>query len=370
MTETYSGFPVHINSSNRKSGERSVAGIRRFVTYIYGYENGEKGENSGFARIEVRKKECRLEIHFRGIPGMHSEGDVYLFRADAGKLVLYPIGKMQIMNGRGDYGTVFDAEKFDGTASFSKMDGIVIREKNGYLYLTKWTDGNTVAVREENLVLRKSGEDAEAKSDIHMSGVGEEIKQDIHMSEAKSNIRMPEAGVDTNQDIRMSKTGTVGNSAGKSETSTKKETDIPAGIEELQATEIPMKNIFPQFCWRDSWERMLKNHESFHPAGQSNITCLRIELRELKELPRKYWYLGNNSFLLHGFFNYHYLVLGKFERERWFIGIPGVYQQQERVMAAIFGFPEFLTVDLEFQKSPGTEEPVNRFGYWYHTLDE
>lgn len=32
-----------------------------------------------------------------------------------------------------------------------------------------------------------------------------------------------------------------------------------------------------------------------------NVECVRIELKDLRELPRKYWYLGNNSFLLHGF---------------------------------------------------------------------
>ena len=75
------------------------------------------------------------------------------------------------------------------------------------------------------------------------------------------------------------------------------------------------------------------------------MECVRIELKDLRELPRKYWYLGNNSFLLHGFFNYRYLVLGKLEEDKWFIGVPGIYQQQERVMAAIFGFPEFMTTD-------------------------
>ena len=52
-------------------------------------------------------------------------------------------------------------------------------------------------------------------------------------------------------------------------------------------------------------------------------------------------------------------MLGKLEEDKWFIGVPGIYQQQERMMAAIFGFPEFMTTDH-----------INQFGYWYHTLDE
>lgn len=96
------------------------------------------------------------------------------------------------------------------------------------------------------------------------------------------------------------------------------------------------------------------------PFSEKNITCIKIELKDLRELPRKYWYLGNNSFLLHGFFNYRYLVIGKIEEDtqnRWFLGVPGIYQNQERVMAIIFGFPEFMPEQVE-----------NRFGCWYRFL--
>ena len=129
--------------------------------------------------------------------------------------------------------------------------------------------------------------------------------------------------------------------------------------EELHATEMPMRNIFPKFVWVDTWERFKNTYPYFTLPEDKNVECVRIELKDLRELPRKYWYLGNNSFQLHGFFNYRYLVLGKLEEDKWFIGVPGIYQQQERMMAAIFGFPEFMTTDH-----------INQFGYWYHTLDE
>ncbi len=53
------------------------------------------------------------------------------------------------------------------------------------------------------------------------------------------------------------------------------------------------------------------------------MECVRIELKDLRELPRKYWYLGNNSFFAARIFNYRYLVLGKLEEDKWFIGVPG-----------------------------------------------
>ena len=44
-----------------------MAGMKRFVTYIYAYEEGKKGSNVGFARIEIRGQDARIEIHLRGV---------------------------------------------------------------------------------------------------------------------------------------------------------------------------------------------------------------------------------------------------------------------------------------------------------------
>ena len=44
-----------------------MAGMKRFIAYIYGYENAKKAGNTGFARIELRGEECRLEIHLRSV---------------------------------------------------------------------------------------------------------------------------------------------------------------------------------------------------------------------------------------------------------------------------------------------------------------
>lgn len=129
---------------------------------------------------------------------------------------------------------------------------------------------------------------------------------------------------------------------------------------------IPKPEPLPE-NWNLKWEFIMENYPVMTPfAGDEKTLCVRWELKDLRLLPRQYWYLGNNSFLLHGFFNYRYLILGiteKAEKKRWFIGIPGVYQNPERVMATLFGFPEFRN-----EKSA----PVNtgEFGYWYRYLNE
>lgn len=119
--------------------------------------------------------------------------------------------------------------------------------------------------------------------------------------------------------------------------------------------------------WALKWQFLLENYPVMTPfAGDENTLCIRMELKDLRLLPQKYWYLGNNSFLLHGFFNYRYLILGMTEQpehKKWFIGVPGIFQNPERVMATLFGFPKFRN-----EKSA----PINtgEFGYWYRFLDE
>ena len=57
--------------------------------------------------------------------------------------------------------------------------------------------------------------------------------------------------------------------------------------------------------WSLKWEFIMENYPVMTPfAGDEKTLCVRWELKDLRLLPRQYWYLGNNSFLLHGFFNY------------------------------------------------------------------
>ena len=114
--------------------------------------------------------------------------------------------------------------------------------------------------------------------------------------------------------------------------------------------------------WEQTWRYMLRIYPVLNQFGDNDqVICVRIEIKDVRLLPEKYWSVVNNSFLLHGFFNYRYLIFGKTGRN-WIIGIPGIYQNQEHVMASIFGFPDFLA---QARKNERGEQP----GYWYRILD-
>ena len=88
------------------------------------------------------------------------------------------------------------------------------------------------------------------------------------------------------------------------------------------------------------------------------------DLTQLLSMGEKQRELYYNSFLLHGYYNYQMLLFGYMQGEakQWFLGIPGVFSNQEQLLAGIFGFPEFRTKQVTRQKT-------GEFGYWYRYLD-
>ena len=112
---------------------------------------------------------------------------------------------------------------------------------------------------------------------------------------------------------------------------------------------------------RDMEKKTLESMSA--PAGTASLR--RIGITDIRSLPKCNWKLCNNSFLVHGFFNYHYLILKTVEngdKKQQFIGVPGIYEQPERMMALLFGFPEFEAAENNAGKPAASA--TGTFGYW------
>ena len=114
---------------------------------------------------------------------------------------------------------------------------------------------------------------------------------------------------------------------------------------------------------KELWENMRKRYPkilAFDYADGCEI--LAIKPQDIGLLPRENWIYGNNSFLLHGYYNYRYLILARLNQPdgggRYLLGVPGHYQSNEKYMAAMFGFSDFVLS----KKQPPRD---SRFGYWY-----
>ena len=124
-----------------------MAGMKRFIAYIYGYENAKKAGNTGFARIELRGEECRLEIHLRSVYAAQTHCRVYLFRKQGNQMEGSLIGEMDVRNGAGDFATAMKTMHIPTSSlSFFEMDGIFLCSEDGRIFMSRWTEGEPLTV--------------------------------------------------------------------------------------------------------------------------------------------------------------------------------------------------------------------------------
>ena len=72
---------------------------RRLISYIYAYEGSVKGKNIGYAKIEIRGGQCRIQANVKHVYVGGGEIGVYLLTP--GEELL--LGRIFIRNGAGEY---------------------------------------------------------------------------------------------------------------------------------------------------------------------------------------------------------------------------------------------------------------------------
>ncbi|MFR5320879.1 MAG: DUF6128 domain-containing protein [Mediterraneibacter gnavus] len=107
--------------------------------------------------------------------------------------------------------------------------------------------------------------------------------------------------------------------------------------------------------------------ETAHPCEPTS-RIRKLSYEDLSSLQKPFWRLANNSFLLHGYHNYHHLLLLEEDEHQW-LGVPGIYSPREAHAAELFGFPQFTR---EYhQKLTLSEDECSTdkdFGYWCRCL--
>lgn len=115
----------------------------------------------------------------------------------------------------------------------------------------------------------------------------------------------------------------------------------------------------------DKWEQLKRQFKVIHPFGDDR-EFVSIEIKDFTVLREAYQKLVNNSFLLHGFYNYRHLILGKDSRigssneTCFYLGVPGVFFEREKMVAVMFGFEGF--------ESAGAVE-IGKFGYYLRRVE-
>ena len=271
--------------------------MKRFITYLFCYEDGAKSKNIGFIRTDIRNNLCRMEIHIQNLGRFQGKAKAFLL-AKAEKPEGIELGQIVMTQGRGDGAFSFSTKNLmESSYDFGNVRGVGIRFGNQYYAASFWED---------------------TSEEVFLNG-----KFTIWLKE-QSKDEMKAAACEMPQ----------------------KEEERPKKAKKEEKPQEPQKEENPQ--------------EQKEPNKKSG-NVRRIDMNGIRTLPKKNWYLCNNSFLLHGFYNYHYLIVKEKECEgqkRQYLGVPGYYARQERIMAMMFGFPEF---EAEKETEPVEE---GTFGYW------
>lgn len=118
---------------------------------------------------------------------------------------------------------------------------------------------------------------------------------------------------------------------------------------------------------RENWRKLQHSYPHIHPFSDGQIRqCLQLTMKDLPELRKNSWFIGSNQFLARGCQQYRHFLLGIFRDDNgqdtgWVLGIPGIYDEKERFLAGMFGFPNF---------KPARDSSIRsgQFGYWYRFL--
>ena len=451
-----------------------MSAYHRLISYIYAYEGGIKGKNTGFAKLETRGTSCRIQVSVRRVFAGGSPIGVYLL---AGQEEIR-IGTLFVRGGNGEFRAVVNCENIEGSGcNMEECCGLTLHETDSAwrAYKTIWEDAVAHAAEVEladvtaEKVREQEAEKEEAtrklaenvSREVNSASVGKEKldeaseltrsgemesqdtstetekKEAVNINETDFGISQPqpEKLEDSNLEIfedtetmeavpdisetsdhqeaevvQETQTETPQESSQESTQEAQTETPQESSQESYQEAQTEARRKDSQESTREVWKEALPDsppdhQEAFQPGSQNQkqpqpdsskefpkedpaeslwnrlraaypkvtaFECadgceiLVIKPQDIGLLPRENWVYGNNSFLLHGYYNYRYLILARLgkpgERGRYILGVPGHYGNNEKYMAAMFGFDRFVR---------STRQPPrdSRFGYWYTDLN-
>lgn len=390
-----------------------MADYKRLVSYIYAYPGGVRDKNVGFAKAEVRNGQFKLTVSVKGVYTDTPElFGVYVMvdgkKHQPGGFTLLKTGTVMVNQGIGQYQDLFNPMNINQSGyTFEDISGIALARENEDFYrmFSLWedcilnteditfaqpeaaaasnpvvqADSEEVSVKEQ--VNRTTGQEAERKS-AEMSGNVRESETVRRNAEDVSENEVEEAAV-TSKPATPESAQSAGRQADLQQETAQMKAQQVRAMEAVQ--ELLFRNTNPQGTMpqntklQDTTPQNAKPQEEMPAFEKVFINrdfidafeddyfydCVEVTPELLKQLPIEDDAVVNNSFLVHGYYNFKHILFGKVcendNNTRYFIGVPGMYCNRERFMASMFGF-------CNFKKSHRSDYSNPYFGYWYQEI--
>lgn len=304
-----------------------MSGYYKKTAYLDYLENGMKVRNVGFIRLEENAGTLRMDIRIRNAP--EDLSGPFALDADTGGLV----GRILLEKGAGGCRMVWRMGALPPGVCRKETGGVCLRLPGQRLIRAAWDvplalaveTGLPAAAREEKAVLSAASREDRDESPVAAAEVKAAALSEI-------SAAYPADG-------------------GSGDAAKRQESGLPAPDREEPV------------CYGDKWTQLCHMYPVIHPFGDER-EYLSVAPRDFVVLRQDFQKLVHNSFLLHGYYNYRHLILGRVPARdgwRYYLGVPGNFYEREKMAAEMFGFEAFE--GEKEQAGPGD------FGYYMKKVE-
>lgn len=390
-----------------------MADYKRLVSYIYAYPGGVRDKNVGFAKAEVRNGQFKLTVSVKGVYTDTPElFGVYVMvdgkKHQPGGFTLLKTGTVMVNQGIGQYQDLFNPMNINQSGyTFEDISGIALARENEDFYrmFSLWEDcilnteditfAQPEAAAASNPVVQADSEEVSVKEQVNRTTGQEAERKSVEMSE---NVRESETVRRNAEDVSENEVEeaavTSKPATPESAQSAGQQADLQQETAQMKAQQVRAMEAVQELLFRNTnpqgtmpqntklqqttpqnakpqeempaFEKVFINRD-FIDAFEDDYfyDCVEVTPELLKQLPIEDDAVVNNSFLVHGYYNFKHILFGKVcendNNTRYFIGVPGMYCNRERFMASMFGF-------CNFKKSHRSDYSNPYFGYWYQEI--
>lgn len=288
---------------------RPMVEYDRQIRYLDYMENGQRSRGAGFVKLERRDGRCNISLQVSGLYRKdHFTRPLLLMSAEDER----ELCKLQLADGGiKTYLEGLDSHSLDGQGlEYEQLQGLRIPISEGKEIRCLWGSTRMASTVAAPIVESTAGSVSDRRDEATAEFLPDRNNE---MTERPETVRTDEA-------------------------------TLPE----------PVQAVFKE----DKWSQLWAIYPHIHPFSDER-EYLSFGLSDFVVLSERFYRLVNNSFLLHGYYTHHYLILTRVSQRsgvRYYIGVPGYLFDKEKRIAVMFGFESF-----ECASEPASE---GDFGYY------
>ena len=162
-------------------------GLKRFIRYLYEYEQGRRTRNVGFVKVEQDEQECVVHVHGKGLRmGGQRKLGLYLFYESGGGCTGVWQGEIDNINPAVNYRLHYTREDVGNPENFGRINGVIMSNGDGRKYASVWND---MPVDVDHMQVWTEEQDAAGRED------GQVVVPRVRQEPAEEIVPEPEPGM-------------------------------------------------------------------------------------------------------------------------------------------------------------------------------